>query len=158
MSEENETMPSRRRILRSRPVLWLILLVAGFLAGFLWQFTRAQRLQSELDKMKQSADAYARESFHSSLRDEISLAYLEVTRKNYGLAGEHSTKYFDILRVLISTNQDPRVKQEFENILSMRDRVTAGLASADPAAVELLQQLLLKTFQTTIPPGELVAK
>jgi hypothetical protein len=158
MPEEKEQKPPQRGIMRSKPVLWLGLLIIGFLVGFLWQFTRAQKLESEIERVKQSFDACQKEALFSGLRDEISMAYFEVTRKNYGLAGEHSTKYFNILRTLLGTNQNPKLKQDFESLLSMRDRVTAGLAAGDPAIVEPLQQLLLSTSQITQPPSRLVAE
>ncbi len=151
MPEENEPVPPRRG--RLKPVSWLVWLILGFLAGFVWQFTRAQKLESEALKMKQSLAAYEKETVLSGLRDGISLTYFEVARKNYGLAGERFAGYFDQLRALSDANKNPELKQDFDSLLSMCNRVAARLSAGDPAVNEPLQEMLLSTYRITKPPN-----
>jgi len=154
MPDQYEQIEPRRGIMRSKPVLWLGLLLMGFLLGFFWQYTRARRLETELGNLRQIYDSCQERSRLSDLRDAISFTHFEAIRKNYGLASERSTLFFDQLRALLETDADPKLKENLGNLLSSRDRVTAGLASGDPAIVETLQDLLLKTFQSTkVPDG-----
>jgi len=75
-------------------VLWSVLLIAGFLTGFIVQYARLQRVQQELSaSTKQLGSCQSSEQF-SQLRDTATMMYLEVVQKNYGNAGEYSERVF----------------------------------------------------------------
>ena len=69
-------------------VLWFVLLIAGFLVGFILQYAKLQRSQKELSaSTKQLGSCQSSEQL-SQLRDKATMMYLEAVQKNYGVAGE----------------------------------------------------------------------
>jgi hypothetical protein len=117
-------------------------MVVVFLLGFLPQFVKAKRLENELRVEKQ-------QNTLAQLRDLVGLAYLQTTQKNYGLAAGTSTRFFSRVEELVNQTGDDRFRKSLQDLLSFRDRITAELAKADPAAVGDLQNLFLKTREVT---------
>ena len=67
--------------MKNKAIVAAAVLVAVFLIGFLPQYIKGNRLESELALSRQSvADA--------ELRDLVGLAYLQASQKNYGLAAD----------------------------------------------------------------------
>ena len=158
MPEQNEQVSRRPGIMRSRPVLWLGLLLLGFLVGAYWQYKRAEAFEGELGNLRQAYETCERNESLAGIREAISLAHFEAMRMNYGLAREHATLFFDRLRELLGKDQDLRLKTNLEKLMPMRDRVEAGLVSGDPAVAAPLQELLLTTFEATKTQGRLADK
>jgi hypothetical protein len=68
-------------------VLWFVLLIVGFLAGFILQYDRLQQAQQELSaSTKQLGSCQAGEQL-SQLRDKATVMFLEAVQKNYGKPG-----------------------------------------------------------------------
>jgi hypothetical protein len=110
--------------------------IAVFLIGFLPQWLKANRLDGELQQMRQKvADA--------ELRDLAGLAYLQASQKNFGLAAETVGRFFGKVRDVAAG------RKPVEDLASSRDKITAELAKGDPAAIGSLQDLVLKTRQAT---------
>jgi len=110
--------------------------VAVFLIGFVPQWMKANRLDGELQQMRQKvAD--------SELRDLAALAYLQASQKNFGLAAETVGRFFGKVR------DGAAGRKPVEELASPRDKITAELAKGDPAAIGSLQDLVLKTRQAT---------
>src|SRR5512146_556696 len=128
--------------MRNRLVLWLVLLVAGFLAGFVPQYLKAERRAAELATTKQQLDSCRVETQLSQLRDIAAMMYLEATRKNYGIAQKHSQRFFDQVQQATAQTTDPAVKTTLEGILKLRDPITATLAKGDAAVLSDLQLVL----------------
>ena len=113
-----------------------VAVVAVFLIGFLPQYIKANRLDSELGQMRQQvADA--------ELRDLAALAFLQASQKNYGLAAETAGRFFNRAREVAGG------RKAIEELTAPRDKITAELAKGDAAAVGDLQDLVLKTRQAT---------
>jgi hypothetical protein len=81
------------------------------------------------------------------LRDMVGVTYLEASRKNYGLAAEHSKRFFDQLSDTAAQVQDPALKGRLDDLLNARDAITAGLAKGDPGVLNNLQALALQTYE-----------
>jgi hypothetical protein len=128
--------------MRNRLVLWLVLLVAGFLAGFIPQYLKAERSSAELSNTKQQLASCRAETRLSQLRDTAAMMYLEATRKNYGTAEEHSRRFFDQVQQATTQTADPAVKKALDDVLKLRDPITAALAKGDPAVLSDLQLVL----------------
>ena len=129
-------------------ILWIVLLIAGFLAGFLLQYARLQRGQQELSaSTKQLGSCQAGEQ-SSQLRDTATLMYLETVQKNYGKAGEYSKEFFDQAQRIVSSTEDPSLRNMLHEALAARDQITADLAKGDAAALSEIQPLLSKLEQT----------
>lgn len=101
---------------------------------------RAGRLEADVRQLHERADL---------LRTHLSLGRIAVVadRQDYGSAREQASYFFDELARIhaeMSTG-DPR-RAALQHVLATRDEVIAGLATAKPAAAQLLQQLYLELF------------
>jgi len=129
-------------------VLWFVLLIAGFLTGFILQYARVQRVQQELSAaQKQLMPCQSNEQW-SQLRDTATMMYLEAVQKNYGKSGEYSREFFDQAQRIVSSTESPARRNLLHDILATRDQITADLAKGDPAALSEIQPVLSKLEQT----------
>ena len=129
-------------------VLWFVLLIVGFLAGFILQYARLQQAQQELSaSAKQLGSCQAGEQW-SQLRDTATVMFLEAVQKNYGKAGEDSKEFFDQAQRIQSSTGDPALRNLLRDTLATRDQITADLAKGDAAALSEIQALLSKIEQT----------
>jgi hypothetical protein len=129
-------------------VLWFALLIAGFLTGLILQYARVQRLQQELSaSTKQLGSCQSSEQL-SQLRDTATMMYLEAVQKNYGKAGEYAKEFFDQAQRIVSSTEDPALRNLLRDTLTTRDQITADLAKGDAAALSEIQLVLSKLEQT----------
>src|SRR5437899_8352321 len=132
--------------MRHKLVLWFVLLIAGFLVGFILQYARLQRVQQELSaSTKQLGSCQSSEQL-SQLRD--TMMYLEAVQKNYGKAAEYSKEFFDQAQRIVSSAEDPALRNLLRDTLATRDQITADLAKGDAAALSEIQPVLSKLEQT----------
>ena len=89
----------------------------------------------------------------AELRDLIALAYIQANQKNYGLAAETSSQFFNRAREVASQTQDASRRKALEDLLASRDKVTAQLAKGDAAVMGDLLELFNKTRQATRGAG-----
>ena len=135
--------------MRRKLVLWFGLLIAGFLTGFVLQYARLQRVQRELSaSTKQLGSCQSSEQL-SQLRDTATMMYLEVVQKNYGKAGEYSKEFFDQAQRIVSSTDDPTLRNLLRDTLATRDQITADLARGDAAALSEIQPVLSRLEQTS---------
>jgi len=128
--------------------LWLVLLIVGFLTGFILQYARLRQAQQELSaSTKQLGSCQSGEQL-SQLRDTTTMMYLETVQKNYGKGGEYSKEFFDQAQRVVSSTEDSSLRNLLRDILATRDQITADLAKGDPAAVSEIQTILSKLEQT----------
>ncbi len=129
-------------------VLWFVLLIVGFLAGFILQYARLQQVQQELSaSTKQLGSCQAGEQL-SQLRDTATAMFLEAVQKNYGKAGEDSKEFFDQAQRIQSSTGDPALRNLLRDTLATRDQITADLAKGDAAALSEIQAIVSKIEQT----------
>ena len=129
-------------------VLWFVLLIVGFLAGFILQYARLRQAQQELSaSTKQVGSCQAGEQL-SQLRDTATAMFLEAVQKNYGKAGEDSKEFFDQAQRIQSSTGDPALRNLLHDTLATRDQITADLAKGDAAALSEIQALVSKIEQT----------
>jgi hypothetical protein len=124
-----------------------IALVAVFLLGFVPQYIKANRLETELRQFRQ-------EIAGDQLRDLIGLAYVQANQKNYGLAAETSSRFFGRVREMANQTQAASSRKALEDLLALRDKVTAELAKGDATVMGDLQELFVKTRQATRSSSE----
>ena len=133
--------------MKNRIIVGAVLLVVVFLAGFLPSYAKANRLENELREAR-------REHSLAQLRDLACLAYFQASQKDYGLAAGTSTRFFNRTREAANQTPDASVRKPLEDLLSLRDPITAELAKGDPGVLSDLQVLFVKTRQATAnPPG-----
>src|ERR1700720_4328648 len=129
-------------------VLWFVLLIAGFLSGFILQYARLQRVQQELSASTRLLGSCRSSEQLSQLRDTATMMYLEAVQKNYGRAGEYSKEFFDQAQRIVSSTEEPALRNLLRDILATRDQITADLAKGDAAALLEIQPALSKLEQT----------
>ena len=134
--------PAKRHSIMKTIMVVFILLIVAFLAGFLPPYLQEKRLENELLASRQEVQV-------AELRDLAGLAYLQVSQKDYGLAAATTTRFFDRTKEVASRTTDETRKKTLEDMLSLRDKITAELAQADPAALNHLQALYVQTRQVT---------
>jgi hypothetical protein len=78
--------------MKNRFIVVIILLIIVFLAGFIPQYIKVNRLENELSTAKQ-------ESALAELRDLAGLAFVQTSQKNYGLAAASFLCVLAILRI-----------------------------------------------------------
>ena len=133
--------------MRNKIIMTAIALVAVFLLGFVPQYIKAKRLETELRQFRQ-------EIAGDQLRDLIGLAYVQANQKNYGLAAETSSRFFSRVREMANQTQAASSRKALEDLLALRDKVTAELAKGDATVMGDLQELFVKTRQATRSSGE----
>ena len=135
--------------MKKKLILWLMLLVVGFLTGFIPQYVKTQRVNQEVAAAKQQLDSCGKSVAMSQLRDTAAMLYLEATRKNYGTAAEYASRLFENIPQAASQSSDPTVKSALDDVLKARDTITAELAKGDPAVVTDLQSVMVKLEEGT---------
>jgi hypothetical protein len=128
--------------MKNKLIIGLVLLVAGFLAGFIPQYRRAQRVSHEETAIKQQLQSCDASVAIFQLRDTAAMLYLEATRQNYGTAAGYSTQLFGRIQQVADQTSDPNFKATLEDVLKAHDTITAALAKGDPAVLKDLQEIL----------------
>ena len=127
--------------MQNKIIVAAVALIAVFLVGFVPQYAKAVRLESELRQSRQDAAGAA-------MRDLIGLAYVQASQKNYGLAAETSSRFFNRVRELANQTPDANRRK------ALRDKITAELAKGDAAVMGDLQELFVKTRESTRSSSE----
>src|SRR5258705_383496 len=123
-----------------KAIIGAVVLVIVFLAGFVPQYVKANRLENELRQARQGEAP-------AELRDLVALIYVQASQKNYGLAAATATRFFNRVREVANQTADPSAKKALENLLVSRDKITAELAKGDAGVIGDLQELFVKTRQ-----------
>lgn len=134
--------------MRHKFVVWCLLLLVGFLIGFVLQYSRLQRIQHELSASTKQLESCQSNQQLARLRDTTTMMYVEVVQKNYGKAGEYSREVFDQAQQIASNTEDLALRNLLRETLTTRDQITADLAKGDAAALSEIQTLLSKLQQT----------
>jgi hypothetical protein len=125
------------------------LVVAAFLLGFVPQYLKARDLANQLGAERQQLNSERDKSQMDELGLLCGYVYLQTSLKNYGLAGQYSTKFFDRVRAMNGQASDSNRQAFLQLALAKRDSITQGLAKGDPSIVGALQDLFQSTLQTT---------
>ena len=128
--------------MKNRVIIIAVAVVVAFLVGFIPQYVKAQRLETELHAAQQAGAG-------AELRDLVAQAYVQADQKNFGLAATTASRFFNRTREVATQTTDATVKNSLESLLTARDKVTAELAKGDPAVVGDLQDLFTRTQQAT---------
>jgi hypothetical protein len=128
--------------MKNKIIVAAVALLAAFLLGFVPPYVKANRLENELRQSRQQNAA-------AQLRELIGLAYFQATQKNFGLGAETTSRFFSRVREMANQTLDANNRKALEDLLAVRDRVTAELAKGDAAAMGDLQELFVKTRQAT---------
>ena len=134
--------------MRRKLILWFVLLIVGFIIGFILQYSRLRNLQQELSVSEKRLINCQFSEQLSQLRDTATMMYLEAVEKNYGKSGEYSKEFFDQAQRIVGSAEDPALRSLLHDILATRDQITADLARGDSTALSEIQPVLSKLEQT----------
>jgi len=133
--------------MKNKLVISAIALVVVFLAGFVPQYAKVNRLEAEL-RQAQMGNAAA------ELRDLAGLAYIQASQKNFGNAAGTAARFFNRVREAANQIPDANARKTYEDLLISRDKVTTQLAKGDAGVMGDLQDLFVKTRKVTLGPAE----
>jgi hypothetical protein len=134
--------------MRHKLVLWFLILLAGFLIGFILQYSRLRQVQKELSASTTQLGSCQSSQKLSQLRDAATMMYLEVVQKNFGKAGEYSKAFFDQAQQISSSTDDPALRNLLRDTLATRDQITGDLAKGDAGALSAIEPVLSNLEQT----------
>src|SRR5689334_2154463 len=98
------------KMMRVHVTVWIVLLIGGFLAGYIPEYLKNRDLRAQLETPQKTIDTLKMQNQFGDLRDEASMALLEMSRQNYGLARDHINEYYARLKDLTDMVQDPNLK------------------------------------------------
>jgi hypothetical protein len=137
------------KTMRVHATIWLVLLIAGFLLGFVPQYLKNRDLRSQLEAPQKTIEELRAQLQMSELRDQAGLMWFEISRQNYGLARDHAGQYYSKLKDTIDSAQDPTLKKSLQELSATRDAVIVDLAAANTSSLNAAQSIVLKTFEIT---------
>lgn len=117
--------------------------LAGYAIGYIPQSNRLKEAQTTGADMKRKLEL-------ASLRDRLTLIYLQVQRNNYGNANTQSTQFFNELQKFARSTNEPKMRSDLNSVLVMRDEIIRGLAKVDPRVVPRIQQALWTLHQINL--------
>ena len=111
----------------------LIGIVAAFLIGFGWQYTRARSFENQLDSVTQDFT-------FKRLEATLAAATIEAQRANYELARRHASDFFTGLQEALPDAPD-NTRPTLQRINTQRDAIITAASRSDPQTASLLEQL-----------------
>ena len=137
------------KMIRIHVALWLVLLLVGLGVGFIPEYLKNRELRAELENPQKTIDALNLQIQLGELRDTASLALLEISRQNFGLARDHVSDYYAKLTNLTDAVEDTALKKSLQDLSATRDSITANLTTTNAASLTAWQPVVLKTFEVT---------
>jgi hypothetical protein len=123
---------------KTKALIGILILAVVFLIGYIPASLQSRRLQRDLMTTQDRVADLEPHGRVAAVRRLASLMLLETLRRNYGVASEYSSEYFDKARELGLTD-----------LLDSRDPVTTALAQADPSSLSTIQTLFERTHEIT---------
>jgi hypothetical protein len=130
--------------MKNKLIVGAILLLAGFLCGFIPQYERVSTLTQMNQELRNQLNAAKRAESVNSFRNRAALIYSVAAKNNFSLASESASKFFTDLQEFATQSADVSLKQNLGEVLSSRDAIIGGLAKADPTVAAQIQELFLK--------------
>ena len=137
------------KMMRVHIILWLVLLIGGYLLGFIPEYFKNRDLQAQLQNPQKTIDALKLQLQMSELRDAASMMLLELSRQNFGLARDYSSQFYSKLKDVTDAVQDPGIKKSLEDLAATRENLTTQMTTANTGALTTSQPIVLKTFEVT---------
>lgn len=126
----------------NKVIIAAVVLIVVFLVGFVPQYAKANRLDSELRQARLLNTS-------AELRDLVGVAYFQANQKNYGIAAGIIAQFFNRVREVANQAPDANTRKSLEELLAPRDKISAELAKGDPGVMADLQDLFVKTRRAT---------
>lgn len=124
-----------------------VLFAAAFLLGFVPQYLKGKTLDNQLGAARRQLNSERERSQMDELGLLCGRVYLETSLKNYGLAGQYSTKFFDQVQAMMRQVPDSNRQTFLQETLAQRDAIMGELAQGDPGALPAVQDLFQRVLQ-----------
>jgi hypothetical protein len=111
----------------------LIGIVAAFLIGFGWQYSRARSFENRLDDVTQDYT-------FKRLEATLAAATIEAQRGNYELARRHASDFFTGLQDALPGAPE-NARTTLQRISTQRDAIITAASRSDPQTASVLEQL-----------------
>jgi len=122
-------------------LVWIGTVTIAFLAGYIPEHLQLRHDEAQIANLNFKLKL-------AQLRTLAGILYLQTSERNYGLAAQTSSQFFDQLRIFVEQVNDPRLKQMLKELSKSQDQITAGLANGDPGVLPKVADLLQKTLST----------
>ncbi|MBN2370794.1 MAG: hypothetical protein JXO72_09910 [Vicinamibacteria bacterium] len=122
--------------------LIFVLVVAGgsFLAGYLSEHKRRAAAENEVAVERAKVQDLEAQSRMWVLEDRLLMIMEHVQNKNYGLARDLSSPFFEELRREATRTPREDYRAALDELHARRDAVTAALTVAEPGVVSILRE------------------
>ncbi len=135
--------------MRNRVIIAVIVAVVLFLAGFWPQRQRAVAAERDVASLRtQVSELEARNRGAGLLADVLSVEDA-VARKDYGLARQLASTFFDRVRAEAADSPLPELRSSLVPVLAARDSVIGALAQVDDQ-VEIKLQEVQRQLRTAL--------
>jgi hypothetical protein len=131
-----------------------VIVGAAFLLGFVPQYLKGMALDNQLGAARRQLNSEREKAQMDELGRLSGRIYLETNLKNYGLASQDSTKFFDGVQAMVNEAPDASLQPFLQETLAQRDTVTGGLAKGDPSTLAAVQHL----FQNVLRAAEIQSR
>ena len=122
-------------------IIWIGTVGIAFLAGYVPKHSQLRDAGVQIANLNLKLRL-------AHLRSLAGTLYLQTSERNYGLAAQTSSQFFEQLRSFVEQVNDPKLKQMLMELSKSQDQITAGLATGDPAVLSIEADLLQKTLST----------
>ena len=122
-------------------IIWIGTVGIAFLAGYVPKHSQLRDAGVQIANLNFKLKL-------AHLRTLAGTLYLQTSERNYGLAAQTSSQFFDQLRTFVEQVNDPRLKQMLVELSKSQDQITAGLGNGDPAVLPKVADLLQKALLT----------
>ena len=129
--------------------LFVALVLAAFLIGFLPQWFRARGLAEELEEVRFELEM-------AQLEGLLGAALAEAGRSNYERARQLLTQFYPELQDNLAQVEDPADRRALQGILNQRDEIVTLLSRAEPESMQRLLLLYTQYFSAIDPAGTTV--
>jgi hypothetical protein len=127
-------MPMKRIV----AIVASVLIGGAFLAGYIPERRLRMAAEQESATLHDRVAAAEARVRMGQLLGHVLAVREAVQRQNYGQAQELSSSFFDSVRAEAAATSVDEFRTALNDVLSRRDAVTASLAKADPAILEVL--------------------
>ncbi len=129
----------------------VVVFVLGLLLGYIPERLKLSGAEQEKVAMGQQTQTL-QSTLHqtqSSLRlNELAVdsavVYAQAEKNNYSLASTSASRFFTGVRSYVDQTDDAAVKNDLQQVLGVRDTTISGLATANPAVKQQLQDIFFK--------------
>jgi hypothetical protein len=122
-------------------VIWIGTMGIAFLAGYIPKHSQLRDNEVQIANLNFKLKL-------AHLRTLAGTLYLQSSERNYGLAAQTSSQFFDQLRSFVDQINDPKLNQMLKELSTSQGEITSGLANGDPAVLPKIADLLQKTLST----------